>query len=155
MKFLEDIRVGDLVVFGDGEGYVRKISVRATEIETLDRSTVIVQNSNLISGTVKNRVRGDRTGQRDVHHARFDDRETVFGVDREDSRKSVEADEDHAVGERERSVQAQRAGDVGKQVLDRGDADGKWTEGTDGSLRNPAGNAQRCRAERRPGAPSV
>jgi small-conductance mechanosensitive channel len=57
------IRVGDLVVVGDGEGYVRKISVRATEIETFDRSTVIVPNSNLISGTVKNRVRGDRTGR--------------------------------------------------------------------------------------------
>jgi potassium efflux system protein len=57
------IRVGDLVVVGDGEGYVRKISVRATEIETYDRSTVIVPNSNLISGTVRNRVRGDRTGR--------------------------------------------------------------------------------------------
>ena len=57
------IRVGDLVVVGDGEGYVRRISVRATEIETLERSTIIVPNSNLISGVVKNRVRGDRTGR--------------------------------------------------------------------------------------------
>lgn len=54
------IRVGDLVVVGDGEGYVRRINVRATEIETFDRSTVIVPNSNLISGVVKNRVRSDR-----------------------------------------------------------------------------------------------
>jgi potassium efflux system protein len=57
------IRVGDLVVVGDGEGHVRKISVRATEIETFDRATIIVPNSNLISGVVKNRVRGDRTGR--------------------------------------------------------------------------------------------
>ncbi|MGA0595762.1 DUF3772 domain-containing protein [Enterovirga sp. CN4-39] len=57
------IRVGDLVVVGDGEGYVRRISVRATEIETYDRSSVIIPNSNLISGIVKNRVRGDRTGR--------------------------------------------------------------------------------------------
>lgn len=57
------IRVGDLVVVGDGEGYVRKISVRATEIETFDRSTVIVPNSTLISGTVRNRVRGHRYGR--------------------------------------------------------------------------------------------
>jgi small-conductance mechanosensitive channel len=57
------IRVGDLVVVGDGEGYVRKISVRATEIETFDRSTVIVPNSTLISGTVRNRVRGHRFGR--------------------------------------------------------------------------------------------
>ena len=57
------IRVGDLVVIGDGEGYVRRISVRATEIETFDRSSVIIPNSNLISGVVKNKVRGDRTGR--------------------------------------------------------------------------------------------
>ena len=57
------IRVGDLVVVGDGEGYVRRINVRATEIETFDRSTVIVPNSNLISGVVRNRVRNDRIGR--------------------------------------------------------------------------------------------
>ena len=57
------IRVGDLVVAADAEGYVRKISVRATEIQTFDRSTTIIPNSNLISGVVKNRVRGDRTGR--------------------------------------------------------------------------------------------
>jgi small-conductance mechanosensitive channel len=48
------IRVGDLVVVGDGEGYVRRINVRATEIETFDRATVVVPNSNLISGVVRN-----------------------------------------------------------------------------------------------------
>jgi small-conductance mechanosensitive channel len=57
------IRVGDLIVVGDGEGYVRKISVRSTEIQTFDRSTIIVPNSNLISGVVRNRVRGERTGR--------------------------------------------------------------------------------------------
>jgi small-conductance mechanosensitive channel len=57
------IRVGDLVVVGDGEGYVRRINVRATEIETFDRSTVVVPNSNLISGVVRNRVRTDRIGR--------------------------------------------------------------------------------------------
>ena len=57
------IRVGDLVVVGDGEGHVRRISVRSTEIETFDRSTLIVPNSNLISGVVRNRVRSDRTGR--------------------------------------------------------------------------------------------
>ncbi|MFY8039162.1 MAG: DUF3772 domain-containing protein [Bosea sp. (in: a-proteobacteria)] len=57
------IRVGDLIVVGDGEGVVRRINVRSTEIETFDRSTVIMPNSNLISGVVKNRVRSDRTGR--------------------------------------------------------------------------------------------
>lgn len=57
------IRVGDLVVVGDGEGYVRRINVRSTEIQTADRSTLIVPNSNLISGIVRNRVRNDRIGR--------------------------------------------------------------------------------------------
>ena len=37
--------------------------MRSTEIQTFDRSAVIVPNSNLISGVVKNRVRGDRSGR--------------------------------------------------------------------------------------------
>ncbi len=57
------IRVGDQIVVGDGEGIVKRINVRSTEIETFDRSTVIVPNSNLISGVVRNRVRTDRTGR--------------------------------------------------------------------------------------------
>lgn len=48
------IRVGDLVVVGGEEGYVRKISVRSTEIETFDRGNVLVPNSSFISDKVKN-----------------------------------------------------------------------------------------------------
>jgi potassium efflux system protein len=57
------IRVGDQVVVGDAEGIVKRINVRSTEIETFDRSSVIVPNSNLVSGVVRNRVRTDRTGR--------------------------------------------------------------------------------------------
>ncbi|PZU94822.1 MAG: DUF3772 domain-containing protein [Chelatococcus sp.] len=57
------IRVGDQVVVGDTEGIVKRINVRSTEIATFDRSSVIVPNSNLISGVVRNRVRTDRTGR--------------------------------------------------------------------------------------------
>jgi potassium-dependent mechanosensitive channel len=42
---------------------VRRINVRSTEIQTFDRSTLIVPNSNLISGIVRNRVRNDRVGR--------------------------------------------------------------------------------------------
>jgi potassium efflux system protein len=48
------IRVGDLVVVGGEEGYVRKISVRSTEIETFDRANVLIPNSSFISDKVKN-----------------------------------------------------------------------------------------------------
>ena len=57
------IRVGDWVVVGDEQGYVRRINVRSTEIETFDRATMIVPNSNLVSGVVKNWVRNDRVGR--------------------------------------------------------------------------------------------
>ena len=48
------IKVGDRVVIGDQQGYVRRISVRATEVETFDRASVIVPNSELITGRVVN-----------------------------------------------------------------------------------------------------
>ena len=48
------IKVGDLVVVGGEEGYVRKISVRSTELETFDRASVLVPNSSFISDKVKN-----------------------------------------------------------------------------------------------------
>ena len=57
------IRVGDWVVVGSDQGYVRKINVRSTEIETFDRAAVIVPNSNLVSGVVKNLMRTDRVGR--------------------------------------------------------------------------------------------
>lgn len=57
------VRVGDWVVIGDEQGYVRRINVRSTEIETFDRATMIVPNSNLVAGVVKNWLRGDRVGR--------------------------------------------------------------------------------------------
>ncbi len=57
------IRVGDWVVVGDEQGYVKRINVRSTEIETFDRATMIVPNSNLVSGVVKNWLRNDRVGR--------------------------------------------------------------------------------------------
>ena len=48
------IKTGDWVVVGGDQGYVRKISVRATKIETFDRATVIVPNAELISNRVMN-----------------------------------------------------------------------------------------------------
>ncbi len=57
------IRVGDWVMVGTDQGFVRRINARATEIETFDRATLIVPNSNLVSGVVKNWVNPDRVGR--------------------------------------------------------------------------------------------
>jgi potassium-dependent mechanosensitive channel len=57
------IRVGDWIVVGSDEGFVRRINVRSTEIETFDRAAVIIPNSNLVTGVVKNFVRTDRVGR--------------------------------------------------------------------------------------------
>ncbi len=57
------IRVGDWIVVGSDEGVVSRINVRATEIATFDRAAVMVPNSNLITGVVKNYVRTDRSGR--------------------------------------------------------------------------------------------
>ena len=48
------VKVGDRVVIGDQQGIVRRISVRATEVETFDRASLIVPNSELITGRVLN-----------------------------------------------------------------------------------------------------
>lgn len=48
------IKVGDWVVVGNEEGTVKNISVRSTEIETFNRASLIVPNSELITGRVLN-----------------------------------------------------------------------------------------------------
>ncbi|HEY0230525.1 MAG TPA: mechanosensitive ion channel domain-containing protein, partial [Dokdonella sp.] len=48
------VKVGDWVVLDNAEGDIRRINVRATEIQMADRSTVIVPNSELITKTVRN-----------------------------------------------------------------------------------------------------
>ena len=57
------IKTGDWVVVGEYQGYVKNISVRATEITTFDRASVFIPNSSLISGAVLNRTHTDRLGR--------------------------------------------------------------------------------------------
>ncbi|WP_049623954.1 DUF3772 domain-containing protein [Frateuria defendens] len=48
------VKVGDWVSISGAEGDIRRINVRATEIQLSDRSTVIVPNSQLITQNVRN-----------------------------------------------------------------------------------------------------
>lgn len=57
------VRVGDWIAIGDLEGDIKRINVRATEIEMRDRSRLIVPNSDLITKTVRNVTHGTSIGR--------------------------------------------------------------------------------------------
>lgn len=57
------VRVGDWVVTNAGEGLVKKINVRTTELETFDNCSIIIPNSNLIAEPVRNWTHRDSVGR--------------------------------------------------------------------------------------------
>lgn len=63
LLFERPIKVNDWIITNSGEGFVKKISVRATEIETFDRTSIIVPNAELISSSVKNWTHNDKIGR--------------------------------------------------------------------------------------------
>jgi potassium efflux system protein len=60
------VKVGDWILVGNYEGYVKQINVRATEIETFQRAAIIVPNSEIISGAVTNWTYKDSYGRAEV-----------------------------------------------------------------------------------------
>jgi small-conductance mechanosensitive channel len=54
LLFERPIKTGDWVVVGATEGYVKRIRIRSTQIQTFDRADVIVPNSDLVSNQVTN-----------------------------------------------------------------------------------------------------
>ncbi len=60
------IKIGDLVRVGQDEGDVKRISVRSTEIELPDHSTLIVPNSELITKIVLNKTLASPLGRMQI-----------------------------------------------------------------------------------------
>ena len=60
------ISVGDWVVIGTREGRVKRISFRATEIETWQRASVVIPNAEILSTAVMNWTLHDRTGRIEI-----------------------------------------------------------------------------------------
>ncbi len=63
LLFERPVKTGDWVVVGNTEGYVKRIRIRSTQIQTFDRADVIVPNSDLISNQVTNWMLYDMTGR--------------------------------------------------------------------------------------------
>lgn len=59
-------KAGDWIVAGTVEGTVKKISVRATEIETFQRQTIVLPNSELINSAVGNWTLRNRTARVEI-----------------------------------------------------------------------------------------
>lgn len=63
LLFERPVKTGDWIVVGNTEGYVKRISIRSTQIQTFDRADVIVPNSELISQQVTNWMLYDSQGR--------------------------------------------------------------------------------------------
>ena len=85
LLFERPIRAGDFVTVGEVEGFVRRIRIRATEIETLDNQNVLVPNSELVSGRVTNWVLRDTHGRLQIKVG------VAYGSDVEKVRDILEA----------------------------------------------------------------
>jgi len=66
LLFERPIKTGDWIVAGGTEGYVKRIRMRSTLIQTFDRADVIVPNSELISSQVTNWMLYDTRGRAKV-----------------------------------------------------------------------------------------
>ncbi len=60
------VKVGDWVVIGDKEGTIKQIHVRATELQTFQRASVIIPNADFISTPVINWTHKDTYGRIEV-----------------------------------------------------------------------------------------
>ncbi len=67
LLFERPIKSGDWIVVGSTEGFVKRIRIRSTLIQTFDRADVIVPNSELISGQVVNWMLDDPRGRITVY----------------------------------------------------------------------------------------
>jgi potassium efflux system protein len=63
LLFERPVKTGDWIVVGATQGYVKKINLRSTLIQTFDRADVIVPNAELISSQVTNLMLTDSIGR--------------------------------------------------------------------------------------------
>jgi potassium efflux system protein len=60
LLFERPIKVGDMIQVNNEYGEIKKVGLRATVVETLDNSEIVIPNSELVVGTVTNWTLGER-----------------------------------------------------------------------------------------------
>lgn len=64
--FERPVKVGDWVIINGQEGIVKQINMRSTTLETGNKSTVIIPNSDILSSNVINKTYMDRAGKVEI-----------------------------------------------------------------------------------------
>jgi potassium efflux system protein len=63
LLFERPVKTGDWIIVGGTEGYVKKVKLRSTLIQTFDRADVIVPNAEIIANQVTNLMLSDSIGR--------------------------------------------------------------------------------------------
>ncbi|EKO38589.1 MAG: small-conductance mechanosensitive channel [Solidesulfovibrio magneticus str. Maddingley MBC34] len=67
LLFGRSVQAGDTIQIGEGEGVVKEVNIRNTEVLTRENATVFVPNSELVSGRIVNWSHKDPSVRRDVN----------------------------------------------------------------------------------------
>ncbi|BAH77061.1 mechanosensitive ion channel family protein [Solidesulfovibrio magneticus] len=67
LLFGRSIQAGDTIQIGEGEGVVKEVNIRNTEVLTRENATVFVPNSELVSGRIVNWSHKDPSVRRDIN----------------------------------------------------------------------------------------
>lgn len=67
LLFERPIKVGDWVSINGEEGKVKQINIRATEVETFKKTSLIIPNANLLSTTVTNLTHSDNSSRMSIN----------------------------------------------------------------------------------------
>ncbi|MFI3241820.1 MAG: mechanosensitive ion channel [Alphaproteobacteria bacterium] len=66
LLFERPVKIGDWVIVNGQEGIVKQVSIRATELETWERSNIIIPNADILSNSLVNLTHTDKVGRIDV-----------------------------------------------------------------------------------------
>jgi small-conductance mechanosensitive channel len=66
LLFERPIKVGDWIIFNGQEGIVKQINIRSTELETWQKSNIIIPNADILSNSIINMTLENKLGRVDI-----------------------------------------------------------------------------------------